>query len=262
MAGRIVPIVQCVICASDFAQSPRRELTCSQTCFNKRRNRRNQIKANRRNHLKTIERNKLPQVCDWCSTEYVKPRKTKYCSDECLQIGSRSKRCIDCKEPFTKQSSFDLCCECRPAKPAKEKIVKVPVFRHCRFCDKSFKVGKQAKKFCSNVCRVKFDKRSWPANHRRRARKYGVSYDPSVTLRAAIERFGRGCSWCGELILGIGNATDPEGACLDHVVPMSLRELSPGHVWSNVQVLHNRCNSRKLSEVDMPALWAKWRADA
>ena len=256
-SARIAPIVECVMCGTPFPQSPYRETVCSDSCRKRRDNRRRHKKQIEREKAIVAIRNSQPQACDFCKCEYVRNRQTKYCSQQCMNRGSKSHACSSCGDWTWRGTS--LCQSCRQKNKLATKI-RVPVIRHCRLCEKPFEVGAR-RQFCSDDCRVRFDKRSWPSSHRRRARKYGVPYDSSVTLAKAIERFGRGCAWCGELILSVGNTTDPDGACLDHIVPMALRELSPGHVWSNVQVLHNRCNSRKLSEVDMPALVAMWKVD-
>lgn len=82
-------------------------------------------------------------------------------------------------------------------------------------------------------------------NHRKRARKYGVPYEPGITLEKLVKRDGLTCRLCGEECdwedkqWGYSGPLYPS---MDHFIPMAR---GGGHVWSNVQVAHVLCNSIK-----------------
>lgn len=113
---------------------------------------------------------------------------------------------------------------------------------------------------CSGECRRIKQNRSVRAsrkrrgvkdNHRHRARKLGLAYDPSITLKKLVERDGLKCAICG----GACNWSDhswseycgPMYPSIDHIIPMSK---GGGHVWENVQVAHIICNSEKSDSLE------------
>lgn len=107
--------------------------------------------------------------------------------------------------------------------------------------------------YCSKECRRKHDRRKWSSlhgKHKKRANKYNVEYDGSVTLDKLIKKFGLTCSLCGEKC-DTNDYVKRDGAfvygdsypSIDHIIPM----VKGGcHTWDNVQVAHRRCNSVKI----------------
>lgn len=87
-------------------------------------------------------------------------------------------------------------------------------------------------------------------NHRARARRYGCEYDPSVTLKRVVERFGLTCAICGELCDWNDRSwtkyCGPLYPSIDHIIPMVKKG---GHTWDNVQVAHIQCNSEKGASI-------------
>ncbi len=104
----------------------------------------------------------------------------------------------------------------------------------------------------ANPDKVRAAKRRWKARwreanpekarehrHRTRARAFGVPWEPIDPARV-FERDGGVCGVCHRPI-----ARSPRGRgvwSLDHIVPLSR---GGGHLYSNVQVAHLRCNDRK-----------------
>ncbi|AXH67234.1 HNH endonuclease [Streptomyces phage Wofford] len=78
-----------------------------------------------------------------------------------------------------------------------------------------------------------------------RCREYGVAYDPSITRRAVYQQSGWKCHLCGKRVRQSLKYPHPRSASLDHIVPLSWRKDSPGHVWGNVALAHLRCNQSK-----------------
>ena len=87
-------------------------------------------------------------------------------------------------------------------------------------------------------------------NYRGRCRRYGAPYT-SFKKATIYERDGWACQICGvELLrkyLHTKAGVDPRSPTIDHIIPVVLGPLSPGHVPSNVQAACFDCNSRKGS---------------
>ena len=83
-------------------------------------------------------------------------------------------------------------------------------------------------------------------NHRKRARHYGVEYEP-VRRADVCERDDWRCGICGLPIDPDLAYPDLLSASLDHRVPMAL---GGPHTYANCQAAHFICNSRKSHTVD------------
>ena len=92
-------------------------------------------------------------------------------------------------------------------------------------------------------------------SHRHRARKLGLAYDPSVTLKKLVERDGLRCAICGEMCDWNDHSwskySGPMYPSIDHIIPMAK---GGPHVWENVQVAHIICNSEKGANVQVNAM--------
>lgn len=116
-------------------------------------------------------------------------------------------------------------------------------------------------RYCSPECERKYrnkirnshpDRRKWrTANHRHRARKYGVPYESGITLAKLIKRDGLRCALCGGMCnLNDHSWSEYSGATypsIDHIIPMSK---GGGHTWDNVQIAHMLCNSLKSDKLE------------
>ena len=81
------------------------------------------------------------------------------------------------------------------------------------------------------------------SDHRKRARKYDVEYEP-IQPRYIYERDNWTCHLCGERVHKSHpkDGYDPLGPSLDHIIPMSK---GGAHIKSNVALAHFICNSIK-----------------
>lgn len=88
-------------------------------------------------------------------------------------------------------------------------------------------------------------------NHCHRARKYGVTYDTSITLKKLVDRKGLRCAICGGMCDWNDHSwskySGPLYPSIDHIIPMSK---GGSHTWDNVQVAHIICNSRKGDKME------------
>ncbi|AIW02539.1 HNH endonuclease [Streptomyces phage Jay2Jay] len=75
--------------------------------------------------------------------------------------------------------------------------------------------------------------------------EYGVPYDPSITRPVVYAQSNWTCHLCGKRVSKRLKYPHPKSASLDHIVPLSWRKDSPGHVWGNVALAHLRCNQSK-----------------
>jgi hypothetical protein len=78
-----------------------------------------------------------------------------------------------------------------------------------------------------------------------RCREYGVPYDPQITRQEVYDKSRWKCHICGKRVSKRKKYPDPKSPSLDHVIPLSWRKKSPGHVWGNVALAHLVCNQRK-----------------
>lgn len=86
-------------------------------------------------------------------------------------------------------------------------------------------------------------------DHRRRARVYGVAYEPGLTWRLLFRDDGPLCWLCGERVdpadkkpSGGSWAIGKRYPTVDHVIPMARK--GP-HVRANIRLAHMGCNSER-----------------
>lgn len=139
----------------------------------------------------------------------------------------------------------------------------------CEICGKPYTVRDYVKScglnkaqdngVCSEECRrikknqsvrASRKRRGVRDSHRHRARKYGVAFDPSITLKKLIARDGLRCAICGGMCdMNDHSWSKYSGALypsIDHIIPMAK---GGPHTWDNVQVAHMICNSEKGDKI-------------
>lgn len=118
----------------------------------------------------------------------------------------------------------------------------------CKTCGGVFYSPYSNQLYCSERCKRKAKPKT--SSIRKRCRKYGVYYDPSVTSAKVFERDGYICQICGKLTdpsdTSWGTA-GPNAPTVDHIVAL---KNGGTHTWDNVQCAHAICNSYKRD------LWA------
>jgi predicted nucleic acid-binding Zn ribbon protein len=164
----------------------------------------------------------------------------------------RATQCRVCNAALPSQGQRRLACsrECgvewarRQAKEASiAKDNRNRSLRPCKKCGKPFspQYGNKRRLFCSDTCLDRFSD-SGGKNHRQRARRAGVAYEP-VNRLGVFDRDGWRCQVCGvktsKSKVGTSHPKAPE---LDHRIPIAL---GGGHTWSNCQCACRRCNNLK-----------------
>lgn len=174
------------------------------------------------------------------------------------QIRMKCKRCGEIFErPETSTRTSNITCDvCEKKKKEKQVITeeriklirflyalkeyRVP--KKCIHCGKEFYSANNKRVFCSDKCK-KHSKGS--GSIRKRCRKYGAYYDPTVTAIKIFKKDNYTCQICG----GPCDMTDkrwgsfgPNYPTVDHIIALAN---GGNHVWGNVQCAHAICNSYK-----------------
>lgn len=197
-------------------------------------------------------------ICEYCGEEF-EGRKKKYCSNECCYnadkdrkriqyIGKREKVCRQCGVDLPKNKTRFCSNGCQQKyNHIKSGAISHPeiITRVCIVCGKEFTTWKSRQFTCSTKCSTKA--------HDSDRRIRGKVIDKDITLEKLAERDNNQCQICGLFV----DWTDYEirghkKICgnfypsKDHIIPLSVGGL---HSWSNVQLAHRICNSRKQNKV-------------
>lgn len=175
----------------------------------------------------------LEVKCVECGNKFVAGGGVKYCSDECKR--ARNRREYRKKKMAAGRNGGRI-----------EKII-------CRHCGKEFtkKIYNAVPQFCSSRCA----KRQWIEDnpekaarnkarqrHTRRAAKYNNGPMDDINPADVFEFDGWVCGICGKKVNKDLSFPHPYSASLDHIVPLSK---GGTHTYSNVQLAHFICNSKK-----------------
>lgn len=120
----------------------------------------------------------------------------------------------------------------------------------CSVCGAEFESVSDTRQTCSYRCRRKtWSKRDQDHSHRSRARRHGVEFDKSITLRGVFAAANGVCKICGRPCDWESTEYGHIGPCyptIDHIVPFAR---GGAHTWDNVQLAHHYCNSLKSDSV-------------
>lgn len=194
-------------------------------------------------------------------------------------------RCTDCGLVFTRCRGYKrrvVCPDCFSREIAEQKAIndtkreearkkseqaraeEYAKDKICKSCGCVFHNESPGAKYCSGTCSRR-EKRhrdveagktllTSSGNHRKRARIYGVAYEPGITVKKLIKRDNNICQICGEPCDSSDNRWSehfgPLYPTIDHIIAMVN---GGGHTWDNVQLAHAICNSvkRDLTEEEL-----------
>jgi hypothetical protein len=206
--NRPVLATQCAECGGPISQkgSGRPRRFCTDTCKARAMNRRS-----RRARLPLREARE--RVCAHCGKTFIAKRVDRmYCYDSwCGQLAYQARRSL--------------------GSPRR-------IFEHevrCDECGQTFTARHPTARWCSKPCA----NRHWG---RVRSRRRGPLSTKPYTDREIFERDGWKCHLCGKKVSKTASRTDPKGATIDHLVPISLGGSDEA---ANVATAHYRCNLDK-----------------
>jgi hypothetical protein len=224
---------QCPQCFNTF-QKKGKQLCCSHECSNKYRI------VQKIKHCVGIE----------CTSMWVvnnNNRNNKHCSVECYKrsnfVGIQTstpwrsdlilKQCTMCPSWYVYKRKLFCSQRCSQRKyPTKELQTIV-----CK-CGKTFETKSETKTDC-NRCVT----RRYKSDHRKRARRYGVKYQPGIKRTYIFERDSYKCHICKKMCrIGKAWSNHPLDPTIDHLIPMSL---GGDHVVENLATACFSCNSVK-----------------
>ena len=242
----------CVECGKTWSSkwNPR---YCSDKCQRKG-------ESKRRRALCATEKN-----CERCGVSFVSLSGRARMCPKCHHfrpLNGETVSCKTCGEMFYRTpSSRRGYCSRKCAHAAKRTI------HTCNHCGKQFFRRKYRNSDTRKYCRIQC---YWDANGmdgskaakarsyglclgnvRKRCRRFGVAYDPTVTIEKVAERDRYVCQLCGKKcntswLVAKGKRTPhPRNRTVDHIIPLS--ESLYGHEWRNVQCACYSCNVRKSS---------------
>lgn len=180
--------------------------------------------------------------CNECGSEFTRwPDKTQ------------AIRCQTCYESDLKKVRAEKR-QAREQEQKKRIEIEYAKVKTCCVCGATFHNEQKLSRYCSNSCRKiakhkrekeRLKRYGYTANHRKRARYYGVAYEPGITTKRLIERDGLTCRICGGICDPNDKTENNVGLTyptIDHIVAM---KNGGGHTWDNVQIAHMICNSYK-----------------
>jgi len=246
---------RCLTCGKQFiprSNGGKPQVRCSEAC-----RRKSASAAQRRRQAP--DRLKECVECGGPVVQMEIGRPRRFCSDECkTRCGNRQLRrrrqpvgkpaerpCIHCGKTFQpKRRDRTYCYDgwCHQAAYQKRRANgdagrMVPHEVACGECGTTFTAIHPRARWCSKACQIRHRGRS--ESRRRGPARDG---DRPYADREIFERDRWTCHLCGKRISKTAKRTGPDGATIDHLVPLSL---GGSDEPANVAAAHRRCNNEK-----------------
>lgn len=230
----------CSLCGKSFSSIIKSQKFCSVIC------RRASLV---RNHFYT---------CLNCGEEYLAKTvdRNKFCSRACafsyrataakknilIDSCKKYKRlCLSCQQPFETNVLLHEYCSasCRQSAFLIKKYP--PTLHTCPECGNDFE-GHKSAIYCQRSCA----KRAIKRENRHRKRAGSQAGESVITIDKLGSRDGWKCGICEKGINKDSPRIYPLGASIDHIIPLSK---GGNHSWSNVQIAHIGCNTKKSNKI-------------
>lgn len=183
---------------------------------------------------------------------------------KCTSCGHEFERFVDLRYPTTcpecqrreaERSRFereDKRRELKEKRALMQRLVNILAYEHiCPECGARFRSPNPSQLYCCDGCgkRARWKRREKSlgshGSHVKRAKRYGVEYDRSITLNKLIRRDGMTCYICGKTCTKDDRrwgTFGPEYPTIDHVIPLCK---GGTHTWDNVRIACGECNEAK-----------------
>lgn len=153
--------------------------------------------------------------------------------------------CFDAFKRSNMQQKY--CVRCRQKQSTIHRILKEGFqtgICTCNECGDSFKAMNRAsmRKFCSNSCAKRNERRNQKHRRRERERSGGT-----VSLAEVIKKYKGKCAICGVKTVPHRGGFVANGATIDHIIPLAKDGL---HVMENIQLACHKCNSEKSDKME------------
>lgn len=194
------------------------------------------------------------------SFEAVRETRKDWFLLRCRECGHEFERFVDLHYPTTCPECQRRESERRRAKRVErdgkralmQRLVNILAYEHvCPECGARFRSPNPHRLYCSERCRkrARWKRREKflgsHGSHVRRAMRYGVVYDRSITLNKLIKRDGMTCYICGKTCTKDDSrwgTLGPDYPTIDHVTPLCK---GGTHTWDNVRIACGECNDAK-----------------
>lgn len=234
---------------------------CAKTWTRKGPGRAPKYCSSRCRHVADKPKRRKEVTCERCHAPFVsKSGSARLCNQCChwRPCHGNVVECQQCRREFYRTPcSVQAYCSLQCQYAAKK------VWHTCLHCGQQFSRRKYRANDKRQYCRMQcyWDahgmdgsvaaklKGRWAGNTRKRCRKAGVPYDPTVTIDKVAERDAYQCQLCGNqcnmswMVDRRSRKPHPRNRTIDHIVPIVAGV--HGHEWHNVQCACVSCNLRK-----------------
>lgn len=222
---------KCVVCGNLFSSYFSRRVTCSDECAKIRRNHRPYSAEEERARYLKINPNARTRA------EIMQEAKLKRIAKE----EEKKKQIAEQEKERAKEVAIK----------EKEKQERIEYWQHysaehvCTVCGCFFTAKYPTTKYCSDRCRKQ--------RYKTKRRYKNITIDNDITLEGLALRDDQTCQLCGCAVdWSDKKYVDGTVICgdsypsVDHIIPISLGGM---HAWSNVQLAHRICNTKKSNKI-------------
>lgn len=228
---------QCVICGKEFQTFKSRKITCSDEC--------SKIRHNKSRCPATPEENRR---------KYLKKHPNARRQEDIIREAQEKKEIKRANyEKWLAEKEVEWA-ENRAKKEAQKQAniaywLEYEAEHECVICKNKYIAHHPFSKYCSDTCSKKAEReRRGTYKHRYK----GITVDKDISLKKLATRDHNQCQICGLFVdWNDYTKTDKTIICgdmypsIDHIMPISLGGL---HSWTNVQLAHRGCNTRKCNK--------------
>ena len=222
----------CTICSTPLTGQQKN--ACSRQCAIKVYT----IKRRESGRLRGPKPRKYPFTCNVCNRDGMATKPNAKSHAYCQRVTSTNK--------IKLSSSTEIVYVPRVAPTPETTIIHGGFMWNgtCKICGKQF-TSFHGNATCSDECQAKrpahIRNKQRDGNHRKRARKFGVEYEP-IKAQIVFQRDNYMCKLCGQRTEHNASSNADTRPSIDHIIALAN---GGSHTYDNVQTAHRICNSLK-----------------